>query len=66
MTKYLKALFALAGVALTGIQTAYVAGNGHIGWKDAISILLGVSATGASVWGVPNSTPAVNETTPVK
>lgn len=57
--KMLKALYGAAVAALGATSTAYVAGNGHIGWQAGITIAgAGLSALGI-VWAVPNKeTPA--------
>jgi len=53
--KYLKAIYAafIAGVAAT--STAYVSGNGHIGFVAGLTIASSIVTAAAVVWGVPNS-----------
>lgn len=62
--KYLKAVFAgvFSGLGLT--QTAYIAGNGHIGFVAIISIVLAALGTAAATWGVPNAEKAPAAPTP--
>lgn len=53
--QYLKAIYAAALAGLGATSTAYVQGQGHIGFEAGISIaIVTLSALGV-VWGVPNS-----------
>lgn len=54
MQKYLKALFATGAAVCTAAATAYVQGNGHIGWAAGLTLASGALASLAVVWGVPN------------
>jgi len=52
--RYLKAVFAAALAGLGATQTAYVQGNGHIGWAAGIAIAIATVYTAGVVFGVPN------------
>lgn len=51
---YLKAIFAAAFAAIGSTETAYVAGNGHIGVIAGLTIAGATLSAAAVVWGVPN------------
>lgn len=55
MQKYLKAIYAAALAALGAVGTAYVQGNGHIGWGAGITIGTVALTSLGVVWGVPNA-----------
>lgn len=56
MQTYLKAIYAAASAALAATSSAYVAGNGHIGWLAGMTIGGAALSALAVVWGVPNKT----------
>ena len=56
MQLYLKAVYAALSAGVAATSTAYVSGNGHIGFVAGLTIAGAVLGAFGVVWGVPNKT----------